>query len=586
MQQQSPRRHADPAAPGAPLTAEAPSLRRTTAVTLAIVAIGILVVTLASPPGARAQAGTGDPWASAGATQNVRILGIGEFAGALERPVGFQGELRDGSGNVRPAGGGAHLATTVGKLRGQAENSLLLATGDSIGGTSPEAALLEDRPTVEFFNRLGVDGAAVGRRELAKGADHIRSLVRPECDTAPDCRFDPPLPPFHGAAFPFIASNVIPSPDAAPTFPFAIHRVGGVRVGVVAVTLPPENAPETTTRLSDPLRAVEETVESLEFLGVDAIVGVAQSTTVHSNLDPGACPDELTELDVVEELDPRVDALIVGASGGPATCRVWDSDNDERMVVAPASHGRSVTVVDLTVDTETGDVVRPQTSAFNQTVNLDTEPDAQTEDLVRRAEAAAAPAAREQIGSAEETVSMAMDSNGRAPLSDLIADAQLSALRGRGADLALSNPDSLRTSLPRGPLDYATLHRVQPYGDRLYLVTVSGDELLEVFDHFADDIGANGPAVSDNVEYTVDTRLPEGERVTEVLVDGEPVDPSRDYTFVVSEFLASPEWGGSPITDSGDRRVAGINDIDALVDYVREEGPVRAPDPGRVTVIP
>src|SRR5699024_8319633 len=103
--------------------------------------------------------------------------------GALERPVGFQGELRDGSGNVRPAGGGAHLATTVGKLRGQAENSLLLATGDSIGGTSPEAALLKDRPTVEFFNRLGVDGAAVGRRELAKGADHIRSLVRPECDT-------------------------------------------------------------------------------------------------------------------------------------------------------------------------------------------------------------------------------------------------------------------------------------------------------------------------------------------------------------------------------------------------------------------
>src|SRR5699024_12794169 len=204
-----------------------------------------------------------------------------------------------------------------------------------------------------------------------------------------------------------------------------------------------------TPRSSSPVIAVKETVYSLEFLGIDAIVGVAPPTTVHSNLDPGACPDELTELDVVEDLDPRVDALIVGAAGGPATCRVWDSDNDERMVVAPASHGRSVTVVDLTVDTETGDVVRPQTSAFNQTVNLDTEPDAQTEDLVRRAEAAAAPAAREQIGSAEETVSMAMDSNGRAPLSDLIADAQLSALRGRGADLALSNPDSLRTSLPR-----------------------------------------------------------------------------------------------------------------------------------------
>src|SRR5699024_11297327 len=108
--------------------------------------------------------------------------------------------------------------------------------------------------------------------------------------------------------------------------------------------------------------------------------------------------------------------------------------------------------------------------------------------------------------------------------SDLIADAQLSAVRGRGADLALSNPDSLRTSLPRGPLDYSTLHRVQPYGDRLYLVTVSGDELLEVFDHFADDIGANGPAVSDDVEYTVGTRLPEGERMTVMVGYAVPED--------------------------------------------------------------
>src|SRR5699024_4487437 len=146
--------------------------------------------------------------------------------------------------------------------------------------------------------------------------------------------------------------------------------------------------------------------------------------------------------------------------------------------------------------------------------------------------------------------------------SDLIADAQLSALRGRGADLALSNPDSLRTSLPRGPLDYSTLHRVQPYGDRLYLVTVSGDELLEMLGHSADDLGAHGPAVSDNAEYTGVTRLPEGVRVTDVLVAAEPLAPSRDYTFVVSGFLAPPESGGSPITDSGGRRVAGINDID------------------------
>lgn len=564
-----------------------PSLRRTVISTLAVIAIGIVTVILSMPPVAEAQAGsTSAPWNPVGKTENVRILGIGEFSGAIDRPVGFQGELRDGSGNVRPAGGGAHLAATIDKLRDQAQDSLLLATGDSIGGTTPEAALLGDRPTIEFFNRLGVDGAAVGRRELEKGPDHIRSLVRPNCKTDQECRLDPPLPPFHGAAFPFLASNVIPSPSAAPTFPFAIHRVGDVRVGIISVTLPPENTPETTTRLADPLRSVTETVDALQFLGVETIVGVVQATTVHSNLDPGSCPDELTKLDLVNRLDPAVDAVIVGASGGPATCRVWDSANDERMVVAPASHGRSVTVVDLAVDSTTGDVVRPQTSAFNQTVNLDIAPKPETEDFVHQAKAAAAPAARKQIGTAEETVPLAMDANGESPLSDLIADAQLSATRGRGADLALSNPDSLRADLPLGPLDYATLHTVQPYGDRLYLVTVTGKELHEAINLFADDIGKYGPAVSANVKYTVDKRRPAGEHVTQIEIDDTPLDPSREYTVVVNEFLASPEWGGSPMADSGDRREAGLTDIDAFVSYVREEGPVRAPKPGRVTVVP
>ncbi|UVE94331.1 bifunctional UDP-sugar hydrolase/5'-nucleotidase [Dietzia sp. B32] len=559
---------------------------RVTLVALAFLSALTLVTTLAAPPRADAQTGrTSSPWSPAAETRSVRILGIGEFSGALSRPVGFQGELRDGSGNVRPAGGGPHLAATVEKLRAQAEDSLLLATGDSIGGTAPEAALLGDRPTIEFFNRIGVDGAGVGRRELEKGADHVRSLVAPGCVTEQDCRVDPPLPPFRGAAFPFLASNVIPSPESAPTFPFSIHRVGDVRVGVVAVTAPSESLPETATRLADPLRAIDDTVESLQFLGVEAIVAMVQSDTVHANLDPAACPEELTEIDLVKELNPAVDALIMGASGGPATCRVFDAENDERVVVAPASHGRSVTVVDLAVDPSTGDVIRPQTSVFNQTVNLDIAPDAGTEELVRQAQAAAAPEAREVIGAADEAIERDMDADGESPLADLVADGQLHATRGRGAELALSNPDSLLTDLPAGRLDYAALHTVQPYGDRLYLVTVSGEELHAAFDHFADDIGRNGPAVSSNVRYTVDLGRPPGDRVTEIVVDDEPVDPRREYTVVVNEFLSSPEWDGSVLAERGDRREAGLTDLDALRRYVAEKGPLTAPETDRVTVI-
>lgn len=562
---------------------------------LVVVALSSLIMGLIQAPVAAAQGDGSDtsgatnetskPWTPSAETQTVRILGIGEFSGALARPVGFQGELRDASGNVRPAGGGPHLATTVAKLRAQAGDALLLATGDSIGGTAPETALLDDRPTIEFFNHIGVDGAGIGRRELNKGAEHVTSLVKPSCQTEQECRVDPPLPPFREAAFPFVASNVIPSYDSAPTFPFAIHRVGDVQVGVVAVTTPSDTVPETTTRLADPMRALDDTVETLQFLGVEAIVGLVQSTAVHDNLDPGACPEQLTEMDLVKNLNSSVDALIVGASGGPATCRVFDTENDERVVVAPASHGRSVTVVDLAIDPETGHVIRPQTSVFNQTVNLNTEPDAATEELLRQARAAAAPAAREQIGEASEPVPHAMDANGESPLANVIADAQLHAARGRGAQLALSNPDSLRADMPSGPLSYADLHTVQPYGDRLYTVTVTGEVLQKAFDLFADDIGKHGPAVSNNVRFTVDMNQPELSRVTELTIDGEQVDPNAEYTVVVNEFLSSPEWNGSPFAEHGTRHETGLTDISALSRYVSDEGPLSAPKPGRVTVL-
>ena len=101
MQLRGPRREASPAAP------PTPGPRRPARRALIPLALAPLVSALVAVPGADARTSeTGRPWSPAAETTTVRVLGIGEFSGALSRPVGFQGELRDGSGNVRPAGGG------------------------------------------------------------------------------------------------------------------------------------------------------------------------------------------------------------------------------------------------------------------------------------------------------------------------------------------------------------------------------------------------------------------------------------------------------------------------------------------------
>lgn len=557
--------------------------RRLAAGALALLPVVVAAVTT-GPGAASAENSPRPSWSPATRTQTVRILGIGEFAGALDRPVGYQGELRDGSGNVQPAGGGPHLAATIDKLRAQADGSLLLTTGDSIGGTGPENAMLGDRPTVEFLDRLGVDASAVGERDLERGTGYLSSLVDPGCRTPDQCPTDPPLAPFRGATFPLVASNAEPAPGAAPTLPFAIHKVGDVRVGVVAATLP-EVASGSEETFSDAAGALDRSADTLRFLGVDTIVALVHGTPVHGNLAPGQCPPQLAEQHYLRDLSPSIDAIVVGESGGPATCRLTDSENAERVVVAPASYGRSVSVVDLAVDTSTGEVVRPQTAVFNQTVNTDIDPAPWATRFAAEASEAAAPASRRPLGESRAAVPRAMDGRGESPLADLVCDAQLEAARPRGAQLALSNPDSLRVDLPAGPLDYATLHDVQPFGDRLHLVTLTGAQLLQSLGHFADDIGRNGAAVSSNVRYTVDRSKPAGARVTDVVVDGSPVDPARSYTVVANEFLVSPEFGGSPLVRPGDRRPANLTDIGALRQYVDAHSPVRAPDTGRISVV-
>ena len=327
------------------------------------------------------------------------------------------------------------------------------------------------------------------------------------------------------------------------------------------MTMPSELAPETT-RLADP-RALDKTVESLQFLGVEAIAGLVQSRRCTTISTPA--PARGARRGRPGQESARRSTLIVAPPAGGHLC-LFDADNDGAS--SPPPHGRSVTV-DL-VDPDTGHVIRPQTSVFNQTVNLDIEPHGPTEELVRQARAAAAPHAREVLGEATETIPLAMDDNGESPLSDLIADGQLHATRGRGAQLAISNPDSLLADMPRGPLDYSTLHTVQPYGDRLYLVTVTGEDLQAAFDLFADDIGRHGPAVSSNVSYTVDLNRPAGDRVTEILVDGTEVEPDAEYTVVVNEFLSSPR---ERLTVRGRRarRESGHTDISALIRYVTDE---------------
>jgi 2',3'-cyclic-nucleotide 2'-phosphodiesterase (5'-nucleotidase family) len=85
------------------------------------------------------------------------------------------------------------------------------------------------------------------------------------------------------------------------------------------------------------------------------------------------------------------------------------------------------------------------------------------------------------------------------------------------------------------------------------------------------------------VVVTYDSARPPGQRITSVRVgDGTALDDGATYRFIYSDFLHA-NGDGLQATE-GIQRVEelGIVDIDALIDYVRNRTPVRAPRDARV----
>jgi len=76
-----------------------------------------------------------------------KILGINDFHGQIA-----EGRVVGG----RPVGGAAVLTSYLKSAQKAYENSTFyISVGDLIGGSPPESALLQDEPTIMFFNMLG-----------------------------------------------------------------------------------------------------------------------------------------------------------------------------------------------------------------------------------------------------------------------------------------------------------------------------------------------------------------------------------------------------------------------------------------------
>ena len=528
-------------------------------------------------------------------TVDVQILALNDFHGNLQATDGLSFTIPDpqtvtGTMSV-PVGGVAYLAATIDAYRAENPNTVVVSAGDLIGASPLISALFHDEPTIEAFNTIGLQFNAVGNHEFDEGAEELLRMQEGGCHPVDGCADGDEFP---GADFQFLAANVKWKDSGESIFPaYAVHEVGGTRIAFIGMTL--EGTPDIVTPSGismldffDEADTVNSLITEIRKQGVNAIVVLVHEGGFDTT---GTDYNDCTEIsgaivDIVERLDPAVDAVISGHTHQPYNCVI-----NGIPVTSASSFGRALTIMNLTVNTASGDVTAA--SAENILVTRDVTPAQPLVEWVDKYGELVAPLANRVVGAVSADILRGATRQEESALGDVVADGQLAATAPAdlgGAQIAFMNPGGVRADLiydqisggeQPGEITYAESFTVQPFGNSLVTMNLTGEQLDTLLEQQFNEDGTVRLMlqVSDGFTYCWDADAAAGEKVDPAFtyVAGAPIDPAATYRVTVNSFLADGGDGFAVLRDGTDR-LGGAVDLDAFESYFTANSPV-APGP-------
>lgn len=397
-----------------------------------------------------------------------------------------------------------------------------------------------------------------------------------------------------GMRIPYVAANVVRRDGQKPFLPGSvIVELQGAKVGVIgAVTLDtaalvPAQRIAAIQFLPEAPRVNAE-IAKLKAQGVNAIVLVLHEglqTPVTPQPGPLAYGEVTGRLaEIARELEPGVDVIVSAHTHKFSNLMLPGRDGRPILVTQARSYGVGLSEIDLTIDRANGEVVAFASRIL--TPWADTGPGLKPDKAVEKLVAAAAKVTEVQenrpVGTSARELTRAENANGESTLGNLVADAQRAAA---GTDFAFMNKGGIRNDLDAGPITWGELRAVQPFGNTLLKMTLSGEQILRLLEQQWSGPHAETPYFlrPSGLAYTYDLRRPVGSRVVDTRdAEGLPLDPLRRYTVVANDFLYGGGDHFSVFAEGLDVHPVML-DVDALEKFVVDAGkPVDADYDGRL----
>ncbi len=475
----------------------------------------------------------------------LRIIATNDLHGALEaRP--------DATGRRR--GGAAYLATAIRNAKAgcvaPACESIQLDGGDEFQGT-PASNLAFGRPIVAMFNEIGLAASALGNHEFDWGQDTLRARMR----DAHYGIFGANVRYADGRDVPWIRDDTL------------IVR-GALKIGVIGLATVTTPTTTMASNVSDlrflaPAPIVDSLTRRLRARGADYVIVIGHIGAYCDRDGATNCNGEVVEL--AKALHEPIDAIVSGH-----THSLIDATVNGIPIVQARSSGTAYGIINL----------GPQGATHHV---LDVLPDSLAADpAIARIVAAAVANVASFVDRPVTTVATDLTRSGNQyPLGNLIADAM--RVFGQG-DVGVMNNGGIRANMRAGQATYGSLFEIQPFGNILYRITVSGKALRG----YLASLVARAPNVHvSGVTITYDsTRTGPSRFVSAQLSGGHEIRDDAQYKLILNDFLATGGDGLAMTTGAIRSEILPITDLDALVEYLKSlPQPLRAPSDVRITAV-
>lgn len=523
----------------------------------------------------------------------VQFMGVNDFHGALEQT----GTARLENETVKNAGTAPLLATYMNDSQKEFETenagtpnvSIRVQAGDMVGASPANSALLQDEPTVKVFNEMNFEYGTLGNHEFDEGLGEFNRIMKGEAPTPGQFNKIVDEYPHEASKQEIVIANLVDKDTNKIPFdwkPYTIKEIPvndkTVKVGFIGVVT--TEFPNLVLRKNheqyqvlDEAESIAKYARELNNQGVHAIAVLAHvAATSKNGVAEGPAAEMIKKLN---QLYPEnsVDLVFAGHNHQYTNGMVGNT-----LIVQGTSQGKAYSDVRGVLDTDTGDFVKAPTAKI---IAVDPSKgkakDAKVQAIINEANEIVKKVTEAKIGSAEkaENITRELNEQKESAVGDLVTAAQLDIAKKSGypdIDFAFTNNGGIRSDLvvkPDGTITWGAAQAVQPFGNILQVVEITGDQIYKALDQQYDEKELYFLQMS-GIKYTYTKPADATEEkpykvVKAYKADGTEIDRNKTYKAIINDFLYGGGDGFSVFRDT--KLIGAINpDTEVFIQYIED----------------